>query len=74
MRPLLLEDGNKYQIEFVEKGSLGSETLFGTRTLDDEAHHKIANTLIDQYQQEQIGLTQSAYPGIGLVAKPSILS
>ena len=44
MGPLLLENRYEDKVEFVEKSSLCLEGLFGAGALDNEAHHKIANT------------------------------
>lgn len=44
VRPLLLEDGYKDEVEFVEQGALCLQRLFGTRALDNEVDHKVANS------------------------------
>ena len=43
VRPFLLEDGDQYEVQFVEKCSLGFQVLLGARALDDEVDHKIPN-------------------------------
>lgn len=45
VRPLLLEDGNEDQVEFVDQGSLLAQALVGARHLDDELDNKVADAL-----------------------------
>lgn len=44
VRPLLLENGHKDEVELVQKGSLRLERFLGGRALDDKIHNEIANT------------------------------
>ena len=44
VRPLLLEDRDKDEVELIEEGSLGFEGFFGAGGLDDEADHEVANS------------------------------
>ena len=44
MRPLLLEDGDKNEVELVEQDTVGLEKLFGTRTLEDILDDEVADT------------------------------
>lgn len=45
MRPFLLEDGNKDQVELVNQSSFLAQALVGARHLDDELDNKVADTL-----------------------------
>lgn len=42
--PLLLQDGNKDQIKFVQKGAFASETLFWFRALNDKIDDEVSDT------------------------------
>jgi hypothetical protein len=44
VRPLLLEDRDKDEVELIDEGSLGFEGFFGPGGLDDEADHEVANS------------------------------
>ena len=44
MWPFLLQDGNKNQIKFVQKGAFASETLLGFRALDDKIDDEVSDT------------------------------
>lgn len=42
VRPFLLENGHKNQIQLVDERSLRFQTLLRIRTRDDEVHHKVS--------------------------------
>ena len=44
MRPFLLEDGDKDEVELVEKGPLRLQRLLRRGALDDVVNHKVADT------------------------------
>jgi len=44
MRPFLLQDGYKDEVEFVKESSLCLKRFFGAGALDDEAYNEISNT------------------------------
>ena len=44
VRPFLLQDGYKDEVEFVKESSLCLKRFFGAGALDDEAYNEISNT------------------------------
>lgn len=44
MWPFLLQDGNEDEVELVQQGSLASKTFLAAGGLDDNVHHKIADS------------------------------
>ena len=43
MRPFLLENRNKDEVELIEEGSLCLQRFFGARGLNDEVDHKVTD-------------------------------
>ena len=44
VRPLLFQDRNKHQVEFVQESSLTSKLLFRVGILDDEVDNEVPDT------------------------------
>lgn len=44
VRPLLLQNGDQDQVEFVDQCAFGSELFLGAGIFDDEIDDKIANS------------------------------
>lgn len=42
-RPLLFQNGNKNEIEFVQERAFGSETFFRLRAFDNEVDNEVSN-------------------------------
>lgn len=43
VRPFLLENRNKDEVELIEEGSLCLQRFFGARGLNDEVDHKVTD-------------------------------
>lgn len=43
VRPLLFEDGNQDEVEFVQESALASKALFGFRIFEDEVDNEVSN-------------------------------
>lgn len=75
VRPLLLQDGDEDQVEFVEKGAFGAKLLLRAGVLDDEIHDEIADACAGEFSvAARTGFTEAVYLGIDPVAGPSIES
>jgi hypothetical protein len=73
VRPFLLEDGDKDEVEFIEERSLGFEGIFRARGLDDKADHEVSNAWTNVNASHKIGRIEVHLDTAPLV-RPSILS
>ena len=48
MRPLLLQDGDEDEVEFVQEGALGAAAVFVVGQLDDKVDDEISDAWLSQ--------------------------
>lgn len=74
VRPFLLENGDKDEVQLVEKCAVGLEGLLGARTCEDLLDDEVPNAWHMVSRVTQLRKQRLTYPGTALVAEPSILS
>jgi hypothetical protein len=70
VRPFLLQDRHKHEVEFVKECSLCLQRFFGAGALYDEADDKVSNALKDSQIMTQNN--RISYLDIAPLAVPSI--
>jgi len=73
VRPFLLENRDKDEVEFIEERSLGFEGLFRARGLDDKVDHEVSNAWSNVNSNCEIE-RDKAYLGTAPLVRLSILS
>jgi hypothetical protein len=48
VRPFLLEDGDKHEIQLVQKGAVGAAAVVVVRELNDEVYDEVPNSCYGQ--------------------------
>ena len=74
MWPFLLQDGDQYQVELVEKSSIRLEILLRVGILNDEVDDKVANAYCSDQSAVVVVISNLSYPCTDLLVELSILS